>query len=331
MATGVVIGKFMPPHLGHLHLIEQARRQVDELVVLVCSLPDEPIPGEVRFAWMTELRPDARVVHVTDQNPTEPHEHEDFWDIWVETIRRRVTAPDIVFTSEDYGAELARRVGARHVSIDRERRAFPVSGTAIRNDPFAHWKFIPEAVRPWFAGRVVLTGSECVGKTTLARELALHFDTVWVSEFGREYVDRKGVFPDASDVEPIARGQIAKEDSFARAANRIMILDTDLISTCVYAEHYYGVCQDWIREASIDRATGLYLLLDIDVPWTPDPPNRDRGHMREEMQELFRAALEERDITWVDIRGSWEERREAAIAAIEARWPQVAGHSDVRP
>jgi NadR type nicotinamide-nucleotide adenylyltransferase len=323
MTIGVIIGKFMPPHLGHMHLIEQARRQVDELSVLVCSLPDEPIPGDVRFAWMKELRPDVRVAHVTDENPSEPHEHPDFWEIWVDTIRRRVPSPDVIFSSEDYGEELARRLGARHVMIDMERAAFPVSGTAIRSDPFATWRFLPEVVRPWFVGRVVLTGSECVGKTTLAQDLAAHFETVWVSEFGREYVDRKGSFPDASDVEPIARGQMAKEDAYARIANRIMILDTDLVSTCVYAEHYYGTCSEWIRQASIDRAAHLYLLLDTDVPWIADPPNRDRGHMRDEMQELFRAALQERDIEWVDVRGSWDERRASAIEAVERTWPAL--------
>lgn len=323
MTTGIIIGKFLPPHLGHLHLIEQARRQVDRLVVLVCSLPDEPIPGSVRFEWMRELRPDVELVHVTDENPSEPHEHEDFWNIWVDTIRRRVSEPDILFTSDDYGDELATRLGVRHVSIDRKRSTFPVSGSAIRRDPFTNWRFIPEAVRPWFAGRVVLTGSECVGKTMLSEDLAETFDTVCVSEFGREYVDRKGTFPDAGDVEPIARGQIAKEDAFARVANRILFLDTDLVSTCVYAEHYYGSCPEWIRQASIDRKGDLYLLLDIDVPWIADPPNRDRGDRREEMQNLFRDALSDREIEWVDVCGSWRERRETAIAAIEARWPGI--------
>lgn len=319
MTTGLLIGKFLPPHLGHLHLVGEAGRQVDDLVILVCTLPGEPIPGSLRFEWMKELCPGARVLHVTDENPSEPHEHPRFWEIWTDTIRRRVPAPDIVFTSEDYGDELAKRLGARHVSVDLERRAFPVSGSDIRRDPFAHWRFIPEPVRPWFARRIVLTGSECVGKTTLARELAQHFSTVFVPEFGREYVDEKGTFPDASDVEPIARGQIAREDALARLANRVLIQDTDLVSTCVYAEHYYGSCPQWIRQASIERRAHLYLLLDIDVPWTPDPPNRDRGHRREEMQELFRTALRERGIEWIDIRGSWEERRAAAVKTIEER------------
>jgi HTH-type transcriptional regulator, transcriptional repressor of NAD biosynthesis genes len=165
--------------------------------------------------------------------------------------------------------------------------------------------------------RVVLTGSECVGKTVLARELATHYRTVCVPESSRDYATAKGAALDAGDVEPIARAHLTAEDELAPRANHILVLDTDLVSTCVYAEHYYGSCPEWIRQASIDRRGDLYLLLDIDVPWVPDPPARDRGHMRAEMQQLFRDALTARGIQWVDIRGSWDERSAAAIDAIE--------------
>src|SRR5688572_6159778 len=205
----------MPPHAGHLHLIAQARARVEELTILVCSLQREPIPGDVRSKWMQDLlRYDAgiTIIHVTDENPSEPHEHPDFWRLWTDTIRRAMPeGPDVVFTSEPYGDELARRLGARHEPIDPERLTVPVSGSAIRAEPNAHWRFIPEVVRPWFVKRVVLTGSESTGKTTLAARLAEHYGTLWVPEFGREYLDRKGAFLDASDIEPIARGQQAAE------------------------------------------------------------------------------------------------------------------------
>jgi NadR type nicotinamide-nucleotide adenylyltransferase len=326
VTRGLVLGKFMPPHAGHLHLVETARARVDELTVLVCSLADEPIPGTLRAAWMRELVPWARVVHVTDENPSEPHEHPRFWEIWVDSVRRaEPRAIDVVFSSEPYGDELARRLGARHVLVDRDRARVPVSGSAIRTEPFAHWEYIPAPVRPYFVARVVVTGSESTGKTTLAVRLAQHYGTVAAPEFARDYLDAKPTPLDASDVEPIARGQIALEDRLrnevasatADGGAKVVFFDTDLASTAVYARHYYGDCPPWIEQAARDRRAELYLLCHPDVPWVPDP-QRDRPHARAEMHALFERKLRELGARWVDVRGDWDERERIAIGAVDA-------------
>lgn len=314
---GLILGKFLPPHGGHLRLIETARREVEQLTILVCTLQRESIPGAIRADWMTELCPDARVVHVEDENPSFPNEHPDFWAIWTETIRRHTDAPvDVLFTSEEYGEELARCIGARHRPVDPGRSVTPVSGSEIRNDPFGNWQYIPRVVRPWFVRRVVLTGSECTGKTTLAGTLARHYQTVISSEYGRQYVDEVGSIG-AADVEAIARGQMASEDAAAREANGVVIHDTDLLSTIVYGRHYFGEIPSWIDEELQRRRADLYLLAGIDVPWVSDGLQRDRGHMREEMQELFRDALRSRGLTWVELRGSVEKRMRVAVAEID--------------
>ena len=168
--------------------------------------------------------------------------------------------------------------------------------------------------------RVVLTGSESTGKTTLAQKLADHFRVSWVPEFVREYADRKGAPLDFSDHGPIARGQIALEDAYRREAEardeRVLIQDTDLLSTAVYCAHYYGECPRWIQDAARERRPDLYLLLDIDLPWVADAP-RDRGHMRPEMQALFRDAVERSGVEFVEISGDAEERFATALAAID--------------
>lgn len=165
--------------------------------------------------------------------------------------------------------------------------------------------------------KVVVTGSECTGKTVLARGLAEHYDTTCVSEYARQFVQDKGAMPDYQDVGTIARGQIALEDELCSAASALLILDTDLLSTVLYSRHYYGECPPWIEEKLRERAANLYLLAGIDVPWTPDGDQRDRGDRREEMQELFRAALAELEFDFVEIRGSHAYRLRHSVAAID--------------
>ena len=166
--------------------------------------------------------------------------------------------------------------------------------------------------------RVVVTGSECTGKTTLAKALAEHYGTPWIPEYARLFVLEKGAAPVYQDVEAIARGQIALEDSLAAEAPDLLIQDTDLLSTAVYSRHYYGDCPGWVEDALRDRVADLYLLAGIDVPWAPDGEQRDRGDRREEMQELFRTALLDRGIRFVEVGGAHEKRVKAAVESIDA-------------
>lgn len=145
---------------------------------------------------------------------------------------------------------------------------------------------------------VVVTGSECTGKTTMAAALAERFDAAWSREFAREYVDRNKTALGPSDVEPIARGQLAGERAAERAAalrqSQVVVRDTDLVSTSVYSRHYYGVCAGWIAAAARERLGDVYLLLLPDVPWVADGLQRDRPAEgdRARMHALFREALE---------------------------------------
>jgi NadR type nicotinamide-nucleotide adenylyltransferase len=169
--------------------------------------------------------------------------------------------------------------------------------------------------------RVVLIGPECTGKTTLARELAAHFAVPWAAEHAREYVERHGQSLGYGDVEPIARGQREGEDAaIARALAehaRLVILDTDLVSTLVYSLHYYGGCPEWIRTEAARRLGEIYLLHDTDVPWIADGLQREQPERRDELFALYAATLARLGAATREIRGPWVERRRRAIAAID--------------
>ncbi|MEO6323051.1 MAG: ATP-binding protein, partial [Thermoanaerobaculia bacterium] len=160
-------------------------------------------------------------------------------------------------------------------------------------------------------------GSECTGKTTLAERLALRYETVWVREYGRQYVDALARPPAAEDIDPIGRGQIAAEDEAARRANRVLVLDTDLLSTLVYGRHYFGEVPSWLEPAVRARVPDLYLLCGIDVPWVADGVQRDRGHRRDEVQGLFRDAIRAQQSPFIELDGTVDERLEQAVRAID--------------
>jgi NadR type nicotinamide-nucleotide adenylyltransferase len=164
---------------------------------------------------------------------------------------------------------------------------------------------------------VVVTGSECTGKTTLAEMMAANFDAPRSGEYAREYLEVKAQPLDATDVEPIAGGQVRAEDAAAARAVRLIVKDTDLVSTVVYSRHYYGGCPAWIEQAARERLGDLYLLLHPDVPWVADGLFRDRPELRELIHGLFARQLADLGARVADIRGHWNERYARAVTEVE--------------
>jgi NadR type nicotinamide-nucleotide adenylyltransferase len=151
--------------------------------------------------------------------------------------------------------------------------------------------------------RIVLTGSESTGKTTLAARLAELYGVQCVPEFVREYALHRNGPLGFADHGPIARGQVALENEYVARADKLLFQDTDLVSTVVYCDHYFGRCPQFIMDAAVERQANLYLLLSTDIPWVADGI-RDRGDRRDEMHRLFAGMLHKLGMRTIVIDGS---------------------------
>jgi len=169
--------------------------------------------------------------------------------------------------------------------------------------------------------KVVIFGPESTGKTTLSNQLARHYNTVWVAEYAREYLqdkwnnERKTC--ENSDLLPIAIGQMNLENKLVKKADKVLICDTDLLETKVYSEEYYGgfVNPD-LDKAAIENSYDLYLLTYIDTPWEADDL-RDRPEQRKEMFNAFENALKKYERPYILLKGNKQIRLKTAIKAID--------------
>jgi HTH-type transcriptional regulator, transcriptional repressor of NAD biosynthesis genes len=320
MTTGLLLGKFLPPHLGHQYLVDFAQNYADNLIILVCSIKSEPIPGELRYKWMKEMCPNAIVIHITEELPQEPSEHPCFWELWEDAIKTKLgnITIDYVFASENYGFKLAEILKAQYVPVDHARELIPISGTMIRENPIKYWEYIPRAVKPYYVKRVCIFGPESTGKSTLTKDLAFFYNTVGVQEYARgllNFSNGKCVY---DDMEKIVKGHIASEDALAKNANRIMFSDTDALTTTIWSHILYGKCPDYITQKAIEQNYDLYFLTDIDIPWENDnqryfPERKDREHFMSKCKE----ALEKHNRKYYVLSGDRSSRLTQACEIIK--------------
>jgi NadR type nicotinamide-nucleotide adenylyltransferase len=320
---GVVLGKFLPPHAGHALVIETALAQCTHVTVIVCARTSDAIPGELRAAWLRELHPRARVMRIDDAYDPDDSA------LWARlTLAWLGARPDAAFTSEANGERWARAMGCAHVSVDPLRARVPISGSAVRADPYGAWEFLAPPVRGWYAKRVVLVGAESTGKTTLAERLAQTLATPWVPEYGREFTLAKYGRGDtewrSGEFVEIAAEQQRQENTAAREANRVLVCDTNAFATALWHRRYMGAHDAETDAIAARDRCDLYLLSGDEIPFARDGI-RDGEAIRHDMHRWFEDALRAQPAPWRLVRGSLEARAQAAMRAIEelfagSRW-----------
>ncbi|RMG77772.1 MAG: ATPase [Bacteroidetes bacterium] len=160
--------------------------------------------------------------------------------------------------------------------------------------------------------KVILTGPESSGKTTLARQLAGHFKTVWVPEFARTFLQQLDRPYLESDLPLIAKGQWALIAEKAPFARRFLFCDTGMLVLKVWSVYKFGRCHPFILEQLQKHQNDLFILCRPDIPWEPDPL-RENPDNREELYDLYRQELQSGGFDFIETGGSPDQRLQKII------------------
>ncbi|HPT14353.1 MAG TPA: ATP-binding protein [Bacteroidales bacterium] len=165
--------------------------------------------------------------------------------------------------------------------------------------------------------RIAITGPESTGKSWLAMHLARHYNTLWVKEYAREYLDKIGRPYIYHDILEIAKGQLLSENSAAvnLAEGQLLFCDTESIVTRIWCMVKYGRCHRYINSLVKSHRYDLYLLCDIDLPWEYDPL-REHPQKRGFLFELYKSELEKNGLPYVIVNGTGDNRLQLAIKAV---------------
>ncbi len=164
--------------------------------------------------------------------------------------------------------------------------------------------------------KVIITGPESTGKSTLAKALAVHFRTNWVPEYARDYIDKLKRPYNRHDLLNIVEGQLRLEKSMEEKTKTLLFYDTSLIVLKVWYEHKYGKLPPLMTRRLKTFTADLFLLPDIDLPWKFDP-QREHPHRREYFLNIYKRELEEMQAVYVIISGTGQKRLKKAIDAVK--------------
>lgn len=320
LIKGMSVGKWYLFHEGHDLLLRYGQEHCDIFDILVGDNPEYNISAEVRASWIKEMFPDANV-RIINELPV--HEDSEKW-AW-RTRQLLGYSPDLVFSSEDYGEPYANFMGSKHLMVDRFRNQVPCSGHEIRADIMGKFQYLAPPVKAHFVYRIAVVGAESTGKSTLARELARKYKTVWAPEYGRIFAEGKipglDIFPNklwrTNEFVHISKAQGLLEDQLARDSYQVMFCDTTPYSTELWHERYTGEKSIRVHEAAGVRDYALYIVAGDEIPFTQDG-TRDGQEIRHTMHQQFINELKTVGLNYVVAEGDIDQRIATVSKHIDA-------------
>lgn len=310
--TGLTLGKYAPFHKGHQFVFDTALSEVDELIVLIYDTTVTEVPLHIRANWIRTLYPRVTVIECWD-GPDGYSTERSFEIVQEQYILGKLDNRTIThfYSSEFYGDHVSKALGAIDRRIDSSRTNVPVSATVCRENPYACRQFLHETVYRDLITKVVFVGAMSTGKSTLTEACAKKYGTTFALEYGREYwtthqIDRRISFEAFNE---IAVEHIRREDIALRDANRFLFVDTNAITTYMYALDYHGRAPDLLRSLALEnyKRYDLFFLCNDDIPYD-DTWDRSGPQKRAVFHKQIIADLKERNIPYIVLNGSLEQR-----------------------
>ena len=164
--------------------------------------------------------------------------------------------------------------------------------------------------------RIVILGAESSGKTILAAALAGHYQTVWVPEYLREFVETHQRVPREEEQILIATTQLQREKAAEHRANVWLFCDTSPLMTAIYSRHYFKQTDVALEVLEQSHNYDFTLVAAPDFPWSADGLQRESAAVRQHIHEELLRILEEREIPFLLLEGSLAKRIEQVQFAL---------------
>ena len=320
MVKAFVFGKFLPFHKGHEAMINFALANCEFLTVLVCCSDKENIQDTYRKAWIEKAFEKEKNIEIRTFNYLESEllntseSSESVSKIWAEVFKKQLPDYSLLITSEEYGNFVAAFMNIQHIAYDIPKKLYPVSATAVRNDVFNNWQFVPDSVKPDLLLKVVILGTECTGKTTLTEKLAKYFNCSFISEAGRDIIANSNSFT-FNDLYLVASEHATRIDKSNLADSPLVIIDTDIHTTKSYSLFTFEKELEISTDIYNSNRANIYLYLNNDIEYLQDGTRLSEAD-RNLLDLSHRQVLTNHNIEIIEVTGDWDKRFEKAVEQI---------------
>ncbi len=323
--VGMYGGSFDPLHVGHIHDIIKSASMCDELYVMISWCEGrESTSKELRYRWIlncTRHLPNVKIIMIEDKAVSKEEYNTDYyWEKGAQDIKNTIgKSIDAVFCGSDYkGTNRFESLYCPESEVVYfDRAEVPISSTEIRDWAVTHWDYIPDVCKPYYAKKVLILGGESTGKSTLVQNLALAYNTNFVSEVGRDTCEYAGGedFMDVNDLyENLIRQKINIMDALKKS-NRVLFVDTDAITTLFYSNflltdtEQISKCTKLAEAINSINEWDLVLFLEPTVEFVQDGTRSEEiASNREKYSNQIKDLLYKNNVKFTCISGDYYDR-----------------------